>query len=770
MSSRKLFLIFLVFSAISIVGQNSPYRSGCTFYTIYSEPNKWWAQNVDSNQPGFDTIVTRTTLHIVGVNPACVEVRIPHLNYRNSFSIEKDSVESILLPPNPVIPYAEPTLNLIYIESNLPVTVIQSSNTGRTNDLYTSGNDSTLSRSKGAEAMVLIPFEETIKDTSFLLFSNLLEDECCAAASLAIVAYDSVQLSIQPSVDWVSTPYGANVVYHADSMYDLQLAAGEVWIASALQFDSITQRSLHESSVASKNGSKAFEVFLFPEGRALDSLNPHFFILNNSVHFSMQKPRKYAGKSFHIPSIYHSGSILVANAYSFKDQNTILEGNSNSVINANERWDLSSFSSDLTFTSSQEVVAYAGSTRGTTGLVMPFSFSLSSDKELIQSSTFLTIDEEWNGRVHGNYAHFLSLVVKTEDKGKVEWNGQLIDSSLFQPYATDSNWSSARFELFHFPLSGFNYPKGIQTVRCEGGFHGILHSELIITAGLPPVRAHPNYGYVLPESIEWDLDTLKAKYGLEGEQLQFFDNETLYICGSDSLLVKPPPHRHTNWQWDLGDGRQLNQNSYEYAGSTIAVGWSQPGNYQLIVHDLNKCSTGDTLNIVVEETEKAEINYNLDISCAGVEVQLKTSNTTSNIQWYTPHGQSESRLFTFVYTGTNDSIPISLVSSSANCSDSSHISIPLLENLNSTVIPPNVITPNHDGQNDAFTFVGIERFDGCFQLSIFNRWGALVFSSKSIHDLFEGNDLSNAELSEGVYFYQMKLNKQRFEGQIHILR
>lgn len=765
----KLFGLFtFIFPLTQVEGQSSPYHSGCTFYTIYSEPLKWWAQNANLTTPGFDTLVSETILHIVGVNKACVTIKIPHLNYVNSIVIEKDSIETIVLPDNPRLPYVQPTQNLIYVEANQPITVLQSNNTGNADGGVFLGSDTTLSRSIGAEAMVVLPYEETIKDTCFLLFPSLLENECCASASFAIAAYDSVELEIRPSVDWVYPPYSNNVIYHADSIYNLVLNAGEVWTASAMQWDSIVDRHLYESLILSKIGKKAFEVFLFPEGRVLDSTGSFFSVYNHAIHFTMQKPLKYKGHSFHTPPTEAFGWLL-SNSYSLNDQNTINESNSTVTINANERWDFRG--GDFVFTSSRGLISYAGYQRNNSGHYMPLSFPLSSDKELIKASTFSTINEELTNNPFSNInAHYLSLVVRTMSRGKVEWNGQLIDSNLFHPYSVDSNWSSASFELFHTPVVGFNYPRGLQTVKCDEGFHGVLYSQLITTPGSSTIKVYPNYAYVLPENIEWDQDTLKARFGLNKETLELFRKETIYLCVGDSMWLTPPAHRHTSWQWDLGDGRQVNQSSNEYAGSAIAVSWTQPGIYQLIVHDLNKCSPGDTLNVFIGEKARAEINYNLDFTCSGVKVRLETPASSGNIQWYTPQSTSTENEFQFIVTGRIDSIPVSLVRTNAYCSDSNYINIRLVDIGSFIDDLPNVITPNGDGQNDALVFDGMEAFDGCYSLSVFNRWGVLIYTTQTVEKPFAGFDLNGRLLSEGVYFYRLSIGEQEKQGEVHIFR
>lgn len=77
---------------------------------------------------------------------------------------------------------------------------------------------------------------------------------------------------------------------------------------------------------------------------------------------------------------------------------------------------------------------------------------------------------------------------------------------------------------------------------------------------------------------------------------------------------------------------------------------------------------------------------------------------------------------------------------------------------------PNVFTPNKDGQNDLlrpFPYRFIDRID----LSIYNRWGQLVFHTVDPEINWDGkNQDSNHDLTEGVYFYICNVFESYLEG------
>jgi len=100
------------------------------------------------------------------------------------------------------------------------------------------------------------------------------------------------------------------------------------------------------------------------------------------------------------------------------------------------------------------------------------------------------------------------------------------------------------------------------------------------------------------------------------------------------------------------------------------------------------------------------------------------------------------------------SVDLSLsVSNSGSCEAADDISILVKKSRN--VFVPNAFSPNLDGINDNFTIytgLGVERV---IRLSVFDRWGALLFSSDDAIDIRQGWDgrFKGQALNSAVYVY-----------------
>ncbi len=89
------------------------------------------------------------------------------------------------------------------------------------------------------------------------------------------------------------------------------------------------------------------------------------------------------------------------------------------------------------------------------------------------------------------------------------------------------------------------------------------------------------------------------------------------------------------------------------------------------------------------------------------------------------------------------------------------------------VYVPNAFSPNDDGLNDKFTIGTVCSFQ-VFNLSIYNRWGQLVFHSNSPEHMWDGSCM-NKPAMDGVYVWSLhyrtnRLEEEVIQGKVQLLR
>ena len=81
----------------------------------------------------------------------------------------------------------------------------------------------------------------------------------------------------------------------------------------------------------------------------------------------------------------------------------------------------------------------------------------------------------------------------------------------------------------------------------------------------------------------------------------------------------------------------------------------------------------------------------------------------------------------------------------------------------------NIITPNADGKNDTWDINKPSVLSGC-PVSIFNRWGKLVWQSNSYNNQWDGTNNEGEPLPDGNYFYTIICNGNDFNGTVILMR
>ena len=101
------------------------------------------------------------------------------------------------------------------------------------------------------------------------------------------------------------------------------------------------------------------------------------------------------------------------------------------------------------------------------------------------------------------------------------------------------------------------------------------------------------------------------------------------------------------------------------------------------------------------------------------------------------------------YTTSDDYTATLLVTDVNGCVDNTS-SVIIVEGT-STLIIPNIFTPNGDGSNDVFNLSGtnITEIKG----TIMNRWGQVVYQFNTLEAGWTGRTVSGLEAAEGTYFY-----------------
>ncbi|MBL7896353.1 MAG: gliding motility-associated C-terminal domain-containing protein [Bacteroidia bacterium] len=198
------------------------------------------------------------------------------------------------------------------------------------------------------------------------------------------------------------------------------------------------------------------------------------------------------------------------------------------------------------------------------------------------------------------------------------------------------------------------------------------------------------------------------------------------------------------YSWSTGDTTQnlLNINS---------------GTYVLVITDANGCTFTDTTKIT--EPDSLKLTLTSPIQFSGYNISGYNGNDGS-INLNVTGGTTP---YTYLWSnGSTSQNPSNLtagnyfvtVTDTNGCRISGDITLtqPLILEM------PQGFSPNNDGKNDFFVVHGIEAYPDN-KLTIYNRWGNIVYSKEGYLNEWDGQSNNGQELPNATYFAILEVNK-----------
>ena len=185
------------------------------------------------------------------------------------------------------------------------------------------------------------------------------------------------------------------------------------------------------------------------------------------------------------------------------------------------------------------------------------------------------------------------------------------------------------------------------------------------------------------------------------------------------------------------------------------------------------CTNSDAMTVFVGSNATPDFDIFLTATCDGLLAEF-VNNSTGAVEYLWDFGDgttSDTENPTHNYTYGQD-ITVTLTAiSSDGCSTSLQqtLTVDQFEDY-IDIIVPNVFTPNGDGVNDTFTIGGDASIGACTEMSIYNRWGQLQFTSSGNNITWDGRTVAGVEATEGTYFYHIVVNGMEFKGSVSLMR
>ena len=293
-------------------------------------------------------------------------------------------------------------------------------------------------------------------------------------------------------------------------------------------------------------------------------------------------------------------------------------------------------------------------------------------------------------------------------------------------------------------------------------------------------------------------------------QAQCSVSDSVEVLASDTLTISSVSSTNANCEPTGSVHVEILQNmaqvTYSWTNLVVPIStWNQQdwqyldtGWYHITVTQ-GGCTDSDSVEVLLTPNPEANLNIVVPLIhyCSPEDILFtNTSQNASSFVWNFSNGQlpiNDSTTTSITQTFIGSSIDtIQLIASEGACADTANIYVtidicgcdndaainydPLVTyNDGSCIYPfpevfaPNVFTPNSDAENPTYFLSGKNLVS--LELTILNRWGAVVFS-KSSSDLINNNPAWDGKINgdlatDGIYFYIYKatgITNQIVEG------
>ncbi len=220
---------------------------------------------------------------------------------------------------------------------------------------------------------------------------------------------------------------------------------------------------------------------------------------------------------------------------------------------------------------------------------------------------------------------------------------------------------------------------------------------------------------------------------------------TKSVCVGDALTIEPiitGGNGHKKYTWSGPNGFSSGDTLLNFDPVTS----SQAGSYTLLVEDTMKCKKSTTVELIVMESPVIAFS-GYDTLFVEPGYILDAGNTAQSYWWNT--GATTSQI-------TIDTTGLYSVEVESDQGCKSTEAVWILWAGKSFFIP-NAFTPNGDGLNDVFGVIPRLDYINQYRISIFNRWGQMIFETTDLNLGWDGTYQGEA-CPAGAYVYRIVYN------------
>jgi gliding motility-associated-like protein len=353
-----------------------------------------------------------------------------------------------------------------------------------------------------------------------------------------------------------------------------------------------------------------------------------------------------------------------------------------------------------------------------------------------------------------------------------------------------SNTDSIFVEVINYPTVDFSI---LNTILCSGSSVNFQNNsdptydylwdfgDGSSSADFSPTHEYPNSGiYTVAltssnnNSICTSTDSMNVTI-LKSPNAEFIASDTIGCGNLNVVFTLTQSDPFTSMVWDLGDG------SISQSIGSASNNYTEEGCYDIGVTVTNNlgCVSTQSYNDLICVYQNPVALFNVDRTVVSVfdsEVTFSDQSLYANsIMWdFADGNMSYDDNVTYSFLDFGNYNVVLTAYNEVGCIDTASIIIRVQED--EIVFVPNTFTPNGDEGNQVFLPVIAQGYKkNVFELTIYNRWGEIVFVTKDPSEGWNGK-FNYTDCQDGVYIWKLTLQpiqsfeNQSFYGHVNLIR
>jgi len=221
-------------------------------------------------------------------------------------------------------------------------------------------------------------------------------------------------------------------------------------------------------------------------------------------------------------------------------------------------------------------------------------------------------------------------------------------------------------------------------------------------------------------------DTVFVKASLISDSLQVTGKLDYCLGNDDSLVLQVQQADRIQWFRDNLEINGANQREYKP---------TQTGTYYAVLFNKDGCSVTTAKKVAHIDYPKQGIKYPVKYAVAGIPINLDARNFGNSVLWMPSLSLSNPHVVSPIFTGSSDLLYTINIQTNTGCITIDTQAVKIIPHAD--IFVPSAFTPNQDGRNDILrpVLMGIKEFH---YFKIFNRWGQLLFETKSSGSGWDG--------------------------------